>query len=47
LLGLLVFYIASIKIGSAAVFAAGNVIVEIILLVYLIRKRRTELNSLS
>ena len=39
LLGLLVFYIASINIGSAAVFAAGNVVVEILLLIYLMKNK--------
>jgi bacteriorhodopsin len=39
LLGLLAFYIVSIDIGSAAVFAAGNIVVEILLLVYLMRNK--------
>ena len=39
LLGLLVFYIASINIGSAAIFAAGNIVVEILLLIYLERNK--------
>ena len=39
LLGLLVFYIASITIGSAAVFAAGNIVVEILLLIYLMKNK--------
>jgi len=37
LLGLLVFYIASVNIGSAVLFAAGNIVVEIILIVYLMK----------
>lgn len=37
LLSLLVFYIISIKIGSAAVFAVGNILVEALLIVYLIK----------
>jgi heme A synthase len=39
LLGLLVFYIVSINIGSAAVFAAGNIVVEILLLIYLMKNK--------
>lgn len=39
LLGLLIFYIISIRIGSAAVFAVGNIFVEILLVVYLLRNR--------
>ena len=39
LLGLLVFYIISIQIGSAAVFAAGNIFVEALLIIYLLRNR--------
>ena len=42
LLGLLVFYIVSINIGSAAIFAVGNIIVEILLLVYLIKNKQAE-----
>ena len=40
LIGLLVFYIVSVSIGSAAIFAAGNIIVEAILIAYLIRNRQ-------
>jgi cobalamin synthase len=40
LLGLLVFYIISIQIGSAALFAAGNIFVEALLIVYLLRNRK-------
>jgi hypothetical protein len=36
LLGLLVFYIVSIDIGSDMIFAVGNVLVEALLLLYLI-----------
>jgi heme A synthase len=39
LLGLLIFYIISVRIGSAAIFAAGNILVEALLIVYLIRNR--------
>jgi cobalamin synthase len=39
LLGLLVFYIISVNIGSAVIFAMGNIIVEAILIVYLIKNR--------
>jgi uncharacterized membrane protein len=42
LLGLLVFYIVSINIGSSVIFAAGNIIVEILLLVYLVRSKKKE-----
>lgn len=40
LLGLLVFYIISIQIGSATVFAAGNIFVEALLIIYLLRNRK-------
>ncbi|MEM0328420.1 MAG: hypothetical protein QXN53_07595 [Thermoproteota archaeon] len=39
LLGLLVFYIVSVNIGSAVLFAIGNIVVEIILIVYLMKNR--------
>ncbi len=42
LLGLLVFYIVSIRIGSATLFALGNIFVEIILIIYLIKNKITE-----
>lgn len=42
LLGLLVFYIVSIKIGSAILFAVGNVFVEVILIIYLIKNKLAE-----
>ena len=40
LIGLLVFYTISVNIGSAVLFAAGNIVVEIILIVYLMKSRR-------
>jgi len=40
LIGLLVFYIVSVNIGSSMVFAAGNIIVEAMLIAYLIMNRR-------
>lgn len=43
LLGLLVFYILSIQLGagimSEVVFALGNVVVEVLLILYLLRNR--------
>jgi cobalamin synthase len=39
LLSLLVFYIISINIGSLVIFAAGNILVEVLLVLYLIRNR--------
>jgi hypothetical protein len=39
LLSLLAFYIVSIQIGSIALFAAGNIVVEVILIIYLIRNK--------
>ncbi len=42
LLGLLVFYIISINVGSSVVFAVGNIFVEIMLLFYLVRNRSRE-----
>jgi predicted permease len=39
LLGLLIFYIISIKIGSSAIFAIGNIVVELILILYGIKSR--------
>lgn len=41
LLGLLIFYIISIRIGSALVFAVGNILVEILLIVYLLKNKTT------
>jgi len=44
LLSLLVFYIVSIQLGSAAiiVFAAGNIVVEALLIIYLIKNETKE-----
>ncbi len=46
LLGLLVFYIFSIQLGSGtlseSVFTVGNIIVEALLLLYLLRNRETK-----
>lgn len=46
LLGLLVFYIFSIQLGSGAlsesVFIVGNIIVEALLLLYLLKNRETK-----
>jgi Flp pilus assembly protein TadB len=39
LLALLIFYIISVSIGSSAIFAAGNIIVEALLILYLVRSR--------
>jgi hypothetical protein len=39
LLGLLVFYIISINIGSSTIFAIGNIVVEVILILYILRNR--------
>jgi len=39
LLGLLILYIVSIGNGSSVLFAAGNVIIEIILFIYTIKNR--------
>jgi len=40
LLSLLVFYIFSIHVGSAIIFAAGNIVVEIVLILYLLKNRK-------
>ena len=40
LLGLLVFYIVSIDVGSAAIFVAGNILVEALLIIYLLKNRK-------
>lgn len=46
LLGLLIFYIFSIQLGagvlSEAVFAVGNIVVEALLVLYLLRSRKKE-----
>jgi len=39
LLGLLFFYIITVEVGSAPIFAAGNVIVETLLILYLLKNR--------
>jgi len=39
LLSLLILYIVSIDLVSATLFAAGNIIVEVFLLIYLIKNR--------
>jgi cobalamin synthase len=46
LLGLLSLYIVSISRASSTVFAAGNVVVEVILIVYTVKNRRSQ-SSLS
>jgi L-asparagine transporter-like permease len=42
LLGLLVFYMISIRISSATIFAVGNIFVEVILIVYLMKNKLAE-----
>lgn len=42
LVGLLAFYIVSVNIGSAVLFAVGNIIVESILIIYLLVNRRRD-----
>ena len=46
LLGLLVFYIFSIQLGagvlSEAIFAMGNIVVEVLLVLYLLKQRKEE-----
>lgn len=39
LIGLLIFYIISIELDSAPIFAAGNIVVEALLIAYLIRSK--------
>jgi hypothetical protein len=39
LLGLLIFYIISISLGSYTIFAVGNIVVEVILIIYVVRSR--------
>jgi heme/copper-type cytochrome/quinol oxidase subunit 2 len=41
LIGLLIMYVVSVNIGSASLFAAGNIVVESILLAYLLKNRHT------
>jgi hypothetical protein len=40
LLGLLAFYIISVNVGSDSLFAVGNIIVEVMLLVYVWKNRK-------
>lgn len=40
LISLLAFYVVSVNIGSSAIFAGGNIVVEIILIIYLIKTRK-------
>jgi hypothetical protein len=42
LIGLLFFYIFSINVASALIFAAGNIVVEVILLAYLLKNGKEE-----
>jgi uncharacterized membrane protein len=42
LIGLLFFYIFSINVASALIFAAGNIVVEVILLAYLLKNGKKE-----
>jgi energy-converting hydrogenase Eha subunit G len=39
LLGLLIFYIVSIKMSAFTIFAIGNIVVEVILILYGIKSR--------
>ena len=39
LIGLLAFYIVSVNEGSSLFFAAGNIMVEVILILYVVRYR--------
>ena len=39
LMGLLIFYIITIYLSSATLFAAGNIVVEVILILYIVRNR--------
>ena len=39
LLGLLLLYVVSINIGSYSLFAIGNVVVELVLVIYLAKNR--------
>lgn len=42
LLGLLGLYIASINVGSSIIFAAGNVVVEVILILYTVKSKTSK-----
>jgi choline-glycine betaine transporter len=39
LIGLLIFYIVAVKLASALIFAAGNIVVEVILITYLFKNK--------
>ena len=39
LIGLLIMYVVSVNIGSAILFAAGNIVVESFLLAYLVKNK--------
>ena len=39
LISLLVFYIVSVNVGSSALFATGNIIIEVILIAYLAKSK--------
>jgi len=39
LLSLLIFYIVSIRIGRADIFALGNIVIEALLIIYLIKNK--------
>ena len=41
LIGLLFFYIVTVKIGSAVIFATGNIVVELVLIAYLLKNKTT------
>jgi len=40
LISLLIFYIISVNIGSSVIFAAGNIIVEIVLIIYVVKSKK-------
>ena len=39
LVGLLIFYIITMYLGSSIIFAAGNIAVEVILILYVVKNR--------
>lgn len=39
LLALLIFYIVSVYLGSATFFAVGNIVVEVLLILYVVKNR--------
>jgi uncharacterized membrane protein len=39
LISLLIFYIISVNVGSSALFAVGNIIIEVILIAYLLKNK--------